>query len=127
VGFDPKILNTIGLILGILGVLIIFIWGPPQPEHSKGVSLGLEDATPIDKSGKTVVELNIEVKNRKKFFSRMSSLGLALIMVGFAFQLLATWMPGTKKKSFQSKIVNQNGAVTAIPGKIKIKSNISFK
>ncbi len=57
-----KIVNTIGLTLGIVGVVFIFIWGPPQPQLELGISIGLEDATPIDNSGKTVAEYNKEVK-----------------------------------------------------------------
>ena len=98
---DPKWLSTIGLSLAILGVLIIFIWGPPQPEHTTGVSLGLEDGTPIDKSGKTVAEYNREVIKRKKFHTVMSRFGLILIMVGFALQLWVLWLP-TKQKSESS-------------------------
>lgn len=95
--YSPEILNTSGLLLGIIGVLIIFIWGPPQPEHSTGISLGLEDATPINKSGKTVAEHNKDVEKREKFYSKMSRIGLLLIMIGFAFQLVAIWTPERKE------------------------------
>ena len=90
---DPKWLSNIGLSLAILGVFFIFKWGPPQPEHTAGVSLGLQDGTPIGKSGKTVAEYNREVIKRKKFYTVMSRFGLILIMVGFALQLWATWLP----------------------------------
>ena len=36
-----KWLSTIGLILGIVGVVLIFIWGPPQPSF-EGDKLLLE-------------------------------------------------------------------------------------
>jgi hypothetical protein len=29
-------LNTIGLALGMAGVVILFIWGPPQPDFIEG-------------------------------------------------------------------------------------------
>ena len=86
-----KILNTIGLILGLVGVVLIFIWGPPQPQLDEGVNLGLEDNTPIDESGKTVREYNEEVKNKRRRHKIMSSIGLGLIFFGFGFQLWATW------------------------------------
>lgn len=88
-----KIVNTIGLILGIIGVVFIFIWGPPQPQLEIGVSFGLEDATPIDQSGKTVAEYNEEVKTLRTVHEVMSRLGLIFIMIGFGFQLWGTWLP----------------------------------
>jgi hypothetical protein len=51
---NGKILNTIGLVFGLVGVVIIFIWGPPQPQLEEGVGRGLENDTPIDENGKTV-------------------------------------------------------------------------
>ena len=66
-----KILNTIGLGSGICGVIMIFIWGPPQSVFVPGVSLGLDDLMAIDKP----------------------RLGLWLVTVGFVFQLAATWVP----------------------------------
>jgi len=89
-----KIFNTIGLTLGIVGVIFIFIWGPPQPQLEPGISIGLEEATPIDKSGKTVAEYNKEVKTRRTVHEVMSRLGLIFIMIGFGFQLWGTWLPG---------------------------------
>jgi hypothetical protein len=71
-----KIVNTIGLVLGIVGVVFIFIWGPPQPQLEPGISIGLEDATPIDNTGKTVAENNKEVNNRRRIHEVMSQLGL---------------------------------------------------
>lgn len=88
-----KIVNTVGLTLGIVGVVFIFIWGPPQPQLEPGVSLVLGDGTPIDKSGKTVAEYNKEVQNRRRVHDVMSRLGLIFIMVGFGFQLWGTWLP----------------------------------
>lgn len=88
-----KIANTVGLSMGIIGVVFIFIWGPPQPQLEPGISIGLEDATPIDKSGKTVAEYNTEVKTRRTVHEVMSRLGLIFIMIGFGFQLLSTWLP----------------------------------
>ena len=29
-------LNTVGLLLGMAGVVILFIWGPPQPDFDEG-------------------------------------------------------------------------------------------
>ena len=63
--------NTVGLVLGIVGVLILFRWGPPQPNFDEWVSLSVE--TP--ESEKAVEG----VKQRKREYENMSSLGLGLI------------------------------------------------
>ena len=89
----PQIANTVGLLLGVVGVVLIFVWGPPQPNLETGISLGLEDATPIDDTGKTVADHNREVEARRRRHIILSRVGLALIGIGFLFQLLAAWLP----------------------------------
>lgn len=76
----------------MLGVVLLFIFGPPQPTLESGISIGLEDATPIDSSGKTVAQHNVEVAERRRKHSIMSKVGLILIFLGFALQLCATWV-----------------------------------
>lgn len=88
---NGKVLNSIGLLFGIIGVTIIFIWGPPQPQLEEGIGIGLSNNTRIDKTGKTVKQFNQETQNRKRRHNIMSKAGLGLIFVGFIFQLLATW------------------------------------
>lgn len=36
--------NTLGLLLDIAGIIILFIWGPPQPKLDEGSALLLEGA-----------------------------------------------------------------------------------
>lgn len=89
---DQQTANTIGLSLGIIGVVLIFFWGPPQPILNPGVNLELEDATPIDSNGKTVADQNRETEARKTRHAIISGTGLVLIAAGFLFQLLSTWI-----------------------------------
>jgi hypothetical protein len=86
-----KLLNTIGISLGLVGVIIIFIWGPPQPQLEEGVGIGVSDNTPIDKSGKTAKQFNEEIKKRRRRHDVLSRVGLGLIFIGFIFQLWGTW------------------------------------
>jgi hypothetical protein len=86
-----QLLNTIGLVLSMSGVLIIFFFGPPQPNLEEGVSFGLEDGTKLP-DGRTVAEHDADVKRRRRLHSRLSKLGLGLIFVGFACQLCAAWV-----------------------------------
>jgi hypothetical protein len=61
-------LNLLGSILGMLGVVVILIWGP---EIDRGVALGLEPRTRLFR------------------FTLRSKLGLGLIFLGFLSQALA--------------------------------------
>jgi hypothetical protein len=74
-------LNTIGLVLGIAGVLIIFRWGPPQPNFDEWVSLSLE--------GPEFEHMVEDVRRLKRQHEIMSSIGLGLIGLGFGAQLAA--------------------------------------
>ena len=86
----PQVLNTIGLVLSMVGVLFIFKFGPPQPSFDEGVALGLEDGNVLS-DGRTVAEHNRDVALLRAKHSRMSKIGLLLVFVGFGFQLWATW------------------------------------
>jgi hypothetical protein len=85
-----QFLNSVGLIFGMVGVLIIFRFGPPQPNLETGVGLGTEDGT-VMPDGRTAAEHNRQVEKHKVLHSRMSKAGLAFVFVGFACQLLAIW------------------------------------
>ena len=87
----PQLLNSIGLVFGMVGVLVIFRFGPPQPNLETGVSLGLENGTVLP-DGRTVVESDKEVEKTRTVYACMSKFGLALVFIGFAFQLWATWL-----------------------------------
>ena len=60
--------NLLGSILGMLGVLVIFIWGP---EIDRGVALGFEPRTQLFR------------------YSLRSKLRLAFIFLGFLSQAIA--------------------------------------
>ena len=89
---SAQVLNSIGLGVGMVGVIILFIFGPPQPTLESGMSVGLEDATPIHGSGRTVASYNQEIEKARNTHSIMSKVGLALIFLGFGFQLWAIWV-----------------------------------
>jgi hypothetical protein len=82
-------LNALGLVLGMVGVVLIFIWGPPQPSFEQSVAIGLEAPTVLA-DGKTVAQYDEVVAANKQLYKRMSQIGLALIFVGFGCQLFAT-------------------------------------
>lgn len=80
--------NMIGLVLNIIGVAIIFIWGPPQPSFEGSPPLVLEDNTLLTNGlrAKEEQEAKRKQKNRHKLYS---SLGILLILLGFVFQCAA--------------------------------------
>jgi hypothetical protein len=75
-------LNTIGLGLGVAGVVILFIWGPPQPTFDEEAYLLL--------TGPDVQHVE-DVRRLKHQYQIMSSFGLVLIGLGFGAQLMAVW------------------------------------
>lgn len=83
-------LNTVGLALGMAGVVMLFIWGPPQPSFEDHVSLSLEHGTVL-RDGTRVADY-IEANRRQRArYMWLSRIGLGLIGIGFAVQLWATW------------------------------------
>jgi hypothetical protein len=83
-------LNTIGLALGMAGVVMLFIWGPPQPSFQDYVPRSLEHGTVLPE-GTRVAQI-IEGKRRQKVrYALLSQIGLGLVGIGFAVQLWATW------------------------------------
>jgi hypothetical protein len=85
-------LNTIGLVLGMSGVVLIFIWGPPQPDFDESVGIALETATVLA-DGTKVSDLEDAARRRKRRHRIISSIGLALVFLGFGVQLCAVWTP----------------------------------
>ena len=96
-----KRLNKLGLLFGIIGVVIMFYYGPPQPSFTEGWSIDAEDGTVIDDSGKTVAQHDIEIKAQLKRFKVMSHIGMVFVGLGFISQLAALNLPEpTSEKSF---------------------------
>jgi len=91
-----KLINTIGLLISIAGVIILFFWGPPQPKLDSGIGISLEDNKVVMEDGRTVVDLNKEIEIKRKRFEKNSILGLVLVLIGFVFQLVDNWMPDRK-------------------------------
>lgn len=85
-----KALNTLGLMLNITGVIILFFFSYPQPTHEESVGLALESATVLP-DGRTVAEHGSDAQTVKANYLLWSKFGLILIIVGFMFQLIGTW------------------------------------
>jgi hypothetical protein len=84
-------LNTLGLCLGMWGVVMVFIWGFPQPSFEEGEPLGLESQNLLEDE-RTVEQRNEDTKRKKRFYKIMSQIGLGCIFGGFLLQLIAQWV-----------------------------------
>jgi hypothetical protein len=84
----PRLLNLAGLALGMAGVVVIFIWGPPQPDFTEGVAIGATEETVLE-DGRKVSDMIEHTRHLKRVHSIMSRVGLGLIGCGFALQIVA--------------------------------------
>jgi hypothetical protein len=73
-----KLVGSIGLILDIIGVCILFKFGFPQPD--------------LDGGNKLIWGKDPSVENKRKKYVAMSVIGLVCLIAGFCFQLLAIWL-----------------------------------
>jgi hypothetical protein len=64
-GVTPLILNTIGLTFGMLGVLVVFVWGPPLPDFSDSVGLDLGHPETVLQDGTRMGDI-LEANQRRK-------------------------------------------------------------
>lgn len=87
---QTQILNIIGLSFDFIGVTIIFIWAPIQPNLEDGFSIGLEDSTLVD--GKTVSYWNEKKRKQKKKIRFLSIVGFVLILLGFLIQIISNFL-----------------------------------
>ena len=72
-----KWLTSIGLVLDIIGVCILFKFGFPQPDLSEDIAIG--------------AGTDPNAARKRKFYQVISSLGLICLVGGFALQLWGTW------------------------------------
>ena len=79
---NPKVINTLGLSLDIIGALLIWKYGLP---------------TELPTSGHVGKIMGIPIKGKvdpkqKKEYERMSTAGILLLILGFALQLISNWL-----------------------------------
>jgi hypothetical protein len=82
------LLNALGLLSNIIGVLIVFFYAFPQPSFDGGFGLGLEDGTRLA-DGRTVAEHKADQVRLRVRYRNFSRLGLILLWIGFTLQLIS--------------------------------------
>ena len=80
--------NIFGLLLNMTGTYMLFWRGFPQPNFEDGVSIELDDRAVLE-NGLTVSENEVRMRELKERYTRRSHGALALLFMGFAFQLIA--------------------------------------
>jgi len=77
---SSELLNSLGLVLDIIGAVILFFFGLTPKIDTEGTVYLIAEQKDED-----------EIK-RGKFYKIMSSIGIGLIAVGFIFQLISNNM-----------------------------------
>jgi hypothetical protein len=75
----PKVIASVGLVLDIIGVCILFKFGFPQPDLDDSIKLVLEESDP-------------DAPRKRRLYVAMSVAGLVCLISGFGLQLWALWM-----------------------------------
>lgn len=75
-----QIISSVGLVLDVAGVALLFVYGPPQPDFQE------DDVVVIANQAQQAEA--IALKQKFKFRSRI---GLSLLVAGFLLQLLGVW------------------------------------
>jgi len=78
--------------MGMVGVALIFFWGPPLPDFDDGVSIAIQPATVLA-DGTKISDIIAANQRRKMRHQVISSIGMVLIFLGFGIQMVAIWMP----------------------------------
>ncbi len=85
-------MTTVGGVLSLMGILILFRFGFPQPSFVVEESyLGLESANVLS-DGKTVAEARADASRKELTYKRLSMVALGLIVVGSVMQMISVWL-----------------------------------
>jgi hypothetical protein len=80
-------LTALGLLLNVIGTVMLFFFGFPQPDFTEEVGLALEDNTPAS-NGLTAKEYGAKIRHKRLFYKIMSYVALSLILIGFVIQFI---------------------------------------
>jgi hypothetical protein len=97
---NRKTLNVLGLLCGIIGVIIIFIYGPPQPSFDTGIALGI--------AGPEVAQHDAQVSALRHRYETCSRIGLGFILVGFILQFVAEMLTEAEIKHLHQEREQEN-------------------
>ena len=81
-------LNIVGLLLDLVGSILLFFYGHPQPSFDEGIGIGLENGNVLE-DGRTVKQYDNDIREMKLKYILISKIAMISVIVGFAFQLSA--------------------------------------
>ncbi len=79
---SADIVSSVGLILDIVGVILLFKYGLPADVREKGGTIIIFGGGKRDE----------EAKREHRYYRRMSRIGLGCLMVGFSLQLASNFL-----------------------------------
>lgn len=91
INFLTHDLTAIGLMVDIVGVVILFKYGPLQPSSELRPGILLEDNNLLE-DGRTVKEHEVDNRAKLKCHTQRSHKALWIILIGFCLQLAGTWL-----------------------------------
>lgn len=92
-------LNVAGLVLTIIGVIMVWQWGLPQPSFDPSGAIFDSPGT-RQPGGQTNTQIDAETAALKIHYRRMSEWGMVFIVGGFVFQLASELAPYIKPRGF---------------------------
>ena len=75
-----QIFSSAGLVFDVIGVAVLFVYGPPQPDFQE------DDIIVVPNQ-----DQEMAAKTLKNKFKCRSRIGLSLLIIGFLFQLIGVW------------------------------------
>jgi hypothetical protein len=75
-----QIISSVGLVLDVAGVAVLFVYGSPQPDFQEHDVVIVTNQTQQS-----------DAKALKQKFKFRSRIGLSLLVVGFLLQLMGVW------------------------------------
>jgi hypothetical protein len=84
-------IGTIGLFLNLVGIIILFIFGFPQPDFRESVGLAISDGTRLTTGITAKEHKELQIK-KKQAYRKKSIFALLLIIIGTILQIIILWM-----------------------------------
>lgn len=75
-----QVISSIGLLLDVAGVAVLFFYGPPQPDFQENDNVIVSNKVQ-----------QVAARTLKGKFTFRSRIGLSLLLAGFLLQLLGVW------------------------------------
>ncbi len=86
-----KIVDSFGLLFNLIGIILLFRFGFPQPDFKETVGIAMEDYTPVG-NGMLAKDFAIMQKKLRNKYKKTSIISLVFILVGIFVQIVSLWL-----------------------------------